>query len=70
MLFSSYPSQGKLPPIRFDANTSEFMNLMGLVTSNKTGLSPKKWEHLWKSYLRPFGTYVLEAVDVGSYYCS
>ncbi len=65
----SYSSQGNLPQARFVANISEFMKLMGRVTSNETGLSPKEWEHLWKGYLRTFGTYVLGAVNVGSCYC-
>lgn len=58
--------QNKLPHLRYNARTSDTMKLLaGLMpeTSDATGMSPKRMQHLVNGYLGSMGAYALGIAD-------
>jgi len=52
-----------LPEARAEWYTSDTARVVSDVIGNKTGLSPKRIEHLWNGYTGTVGAYALDTVD-------
>ena len=53
----------KLLPEAAQSGTSDTAKAISGMIGNKTGLSPKRIEHLWNGYTGTMGAYALDTVD-------